>query len=101
MTRAFGWATLVAGTLDIIYAAVMSSIFGNGPAAMLRTVASGPYPPATEMGAAGSVLGLIVHFTLMAVMARCSSSRRATGRRLLDQADRSRASSMGWSPMWS
>lgn len=69
MTRAIGWATLIAGTLDILYAALMSSIYGGGPAAMLRTVASGPFPPATEWGAAGSVLGLIVHFTLMAIMA--------------------------------
>ena len=68
MTRAFVWATLVAGTLDILYAAIMSSIFGKGPAAMLRTVASGPLPGATELGAAGSILGLIVHFSLMAVM---------------------------------
>jgi uncharacterized membrane protein YagU involved in acid resistance len=69
MTRALVWATLVAGTLDILYAAIMSSIYGNGPAAMLRFVASGPFPAATEMGLAGSILGLIVHFTLMAIMA--------------------------------
>ena len=68
MTRAFVWATLVAGTLDILYAALMSSLFARGPAAMLRFVASGPYPAASEMGAAGSVLGLVVHFALMAVM---------------------------------
>jgi hypothetical protein len=69
MTRAFAWATLVAGTLDILYAAIMSSILGRGPAAMLRYVASGPFPAATEMGLAGSILGLIVHFALMAMMA--------------------------------
>lgn len=69
MTRAIGWATLVAGTIDILYAGLMSSIFGRGPAAMLRTVASGPFPPATDWGAAGSILGLIVHFALMAIMA--------------------------------
>ena len=69
MTRAIGWATLVAGTLDIFYAAVMSLIFGRGPGAMLRFVGSGPFPPATEMGAAGSILGLITHFALMFVMA--------------------------------
>ena len=68
MTRVFVLATLVAGTLDILYAAIMSSIFGKGPAVMLRTVASGPFPGATEMGTAGSILGLIVHFSLMAVM---------------------------------
>lgn len=71
MTRAIGWATLVAGTLDILYAAVMSAIFGRGPAAMLRTVASGPFPSATEWGVEGSIVGLIVHFTLMAIMATC------------------------------
>ncbi len=69
MARAFIWATLVAGTLDILYAALLSMIFGRGPATMLRFVASGPFPAATEMGAAGSVLGLVVHFTLMAIMA--------------------------------
>ena len=69
MTRAIFWATLIAGTLDILYAALMSSMFGNGPASMLRMVASGPVPAATGWGAQGSVLGLIVHFTLMAIMA--------------------------------
>jgi hypothetical protein len=69
MTRAIGWATLVAGTLDILYAALLSSILGRGPAAMLRFVASGPFPPATEMGMAGSILGLVTHFVLMFVMA--------------------------------
>ena len=69
MTRAILWATLVAGTLDILYAALMSWMFGNGAAAMLRTVASGPFPPAIGWGATGSILGLAVHFTLMAIMA--------------------------------
>ena len=69
MTRAIVWATLVAGTIDILYAALMSSMAGGGPAAMLRTVASGPFPPATGWGAGGSILGLIVHFALMAMMA--------------------------------
>jgi len=61
-------ATLVAGTLDILAATILSLIFGRGPMAMLRFVASGPFPPATEWGAAGSALGLAVHFTLMAIM---------------------------------
>ena len=61
-------ATLVCGTLDILLAAILSSIFGKGPAAMLRGVASGPFPGATEWGAAGSALGLATHFTLMAIM---------------------------------
>src|SRR6185436_13475035 len=61
-------ATLVAGTLDILAAVALSLIFGRGPMAMLRGVASGPFPGATEWDGAGSVLGLVVHSTLMAVM---------------------------------
>jgi hypothetical protein len=68
MERTIALATLVAGTLDILFAAMLSTIFGNGAAAMLRTVASGPLPAATEWGAAGSALGLLVHFMLMFVM---------------------------------
>lgn len=71
MGRTIAMATLVAGALDILYAALMSSIFGQGPAAMLRSVASGPFPGASEWGATGSVIGLVVHFVLMAIMAAC------------------------------
>ena len=35
---------------------------------MLRFVASGPFPQAVDWGAAGSVVGLAVHFALMAIM---------------------------------
>jgi len=62
-------ATLVAGALDITAAILLSLTLGNGPAAMLRTVASGPFPAATGWGAGGSALGLAVHFALMAIMA--------------------------------
>jgi hypothetical protein len=62
-------ATLVAGTLDILAAVGLSLVFGRGPMAMLRFVASGPFPGATDWGPAGSALGLAVHFTLMAIMA--------------------------------
>ena len=61
-------ATLVCGTLDILLAVILSTIYGKGPAAMLRGVASGPFPGASEWGAAGSALGLTTHFTLMAIM---------------------------------
>ena len=61
-------ATLICGTLDILLATFLTLSRGREPAAMLRYVASGPFPQATDWGAAGSVLGLIVHFTLMAVM---------------------------------
>ena len=61
-------ATLICGTLDILLAVLLTLSRGREPAAMLRYVASGPFPAATEWGAAGSVLGLATHFTLMAVM---------------------------------
>jgi hypothetical protein len=61
-------ATVVCGTLDILFAVILTLLRGREPAAMLRFVASGPFPQATEWGAAGAVLGLLVHFTLMAIM---------------------------------
>ncbi|HST36753.1 MAG TPA: hypothetical protein VLK25_09015 [Allosphingosinicella sp.] len=62
-------ATLVAGTLDILAAIGLSLFYGRDPMNMLRYVASGPFPGATDWGQAGSALGLAVHFGLMAIMA--------------------------------
>jgi hypothetical protein len=61
-------ATVVCGTLDILLAVVLTLMRGREPAVMLRFVASGPFPAATGWGAAGSALGLAVHFTLMGIM---------------------------------
>lgn len=36
---------------------------------MLRGIASGPFPSATERKLAGAALGLLVHFAIMAVVA--------------------------------
>ena len=69
MARTIGIATLVAGTLDILFAMILTVWFGSEVAGMLRYVASGPFPAATEMGTAGAILGLAVHFALMAIMA--------------------------------
>lgn len=69
MTRTIALATLVAGTLDILFAICLTLFFGREPMAMLRYVASGPFPDATDWGAAGSALGLAVHFALIAIMA--------------------------------
>lgn len=69
MARTIALAALVAGALDILWAICLTLFFGREPMAMLRYVASGPFPPATGWGAAGSVLGLLVHFSLMAIMA--------------------------------
>ena len=61
-------ATLVAGTLDILAATILSLLFGRGPANMLRFVASGPFPGAPDWGAGGAMLGLATHYVLMAIM---------------------------------
>jgi hypothetical protein len=62
-------STLVSGTLDILFAMILTVAFGRQIPNMLRYVASGPFPAAIEMGAGGAILGLVVHFTLMAIMA--------------------------------
>jgi len=68
LLKPFVLATLVCGTLDILLAVFLTLQRGKDPANMLRFVASGPFPPATEWGASGAVLGLATHFTLMAIM---------------------------------
>jgi hypothetical protein len=69
MLKPISFATAVAGTLDILFAMILTLCFGSEIGKMLRYVGSGPFPKAVEMGPAGSVLGLIVHFTLIAIMA--------------------------------
>ena len=62
-------ATAISGTLDILFAMILTLAFGREIPNMLRYVASGPFPAATGMGAGGAFLGLLVHFALMAIMA--------------------------------
>jgi hypothetical protein len=69
MLRPIAIATAVSGTLDIMFAMVLTIFFGREIGNMLRYVGSGPFPQATEMGAGGAMLGLLVHFALMAIMA--------------------------------
>ena len=73
-------ATAVAGTLDILFAMILTVFFGREIGGMLRYVASGPFPQAIEMGVGGAILGFLVHFALMAIMAAAyvwfASSRR-------------------------
>jgi len=61
-------STAVSGTLDILFAMILTVAFGRHIPDMLRFVASGPFPSATDMGAGGAILGLAVHFGLMAIM---------------------------------
>ena len=69
MIRPTAIATLISGSLDILFAMLLTVLFGREIGNMLRYVASGPFPSATEMGTGGAVLGLAVHFGLMAIMA--------------------------------
>ena len=62
-------ATAVAGTLDIGMAAIETALHGKPITRMLRGVASGPVPAAVDWGASGALLGLTVHYAIMAVMA--------------------------------
>jgi hypothetical protein len=69
MGRTIALATLVAGTLDILFAMLLTVLFGREIASMLRYVGSGPFPAAIDMGTAGAMIGLLTHFGLMAIMA--------------------------------
>ena len=69
MLRPIAIATAISGALDILFAMILTAWFGREIPKMLRTVASGPFPAATDMGASGAILGLVVHFALMAIMA--------------------------------
>jgi hypothetical protein len=62
-------ATLIAGTLDLLAAVTLTLLRAGDPMDMLRGVASGPFPAATGWGTPGALLGLAVHFAIMAVMA--------------------------------
>src|SRR5690242_20247919 len=69
MLKPIAIATAISGTLDILFAMILTVAFGRQIPNMLRYVASGPFPAATDMGTAGAILGLVVHFALMAIMA--------------------------------
>lgn len=69
MLKPIAQATAVAGTLDILAAIGLTLFYGKrGVDDMLRFVASGPFPGAPQWGAGGALLGLAVHFLLMAIM---------------------------------
>lgn len=78
-------ATLLCGTLDILLAIILTLSRGKDVGNMLRFVASGPLPAATEMGSGGAILGLVVHFALMAVMVAVFMLAARAMPRLLDR----------------
>jgi hypothetical protein len=69
MIRTIAWATLVAGTLDILMAIVDTSLSGGSVTGMLRSIASGPFGSGMRESPVGPAIGLLVHFAIMAVIA--------------------------------
>jgi hypothetical protein len=62
-------ATAIAGTLDILSAFVFAHLAGMGPVGVLKFVASGPFGDAPTESAGWALVGLAVHFAIMACMA--------------------------------
>ena len=69
MLRTIAWATLVAGTLDILMAVIDVTLSGGSVPGMFRSIASGPFGDGMRESSAGAPLGLLVHFAIMAVIA--------------------------------
>ena len=61
-------ATLIAGTLDILSAFVFAGMAGMSPVGVLKFVASGPFGNAPTETTGWALVGLLVHFAIMACM---------------------------------
>jgi len=68
MLKPIAIATAICGTLDIVFAMILTVLFGREIGNMLRYVGSGPFPQAMDMGTGGAILGLLVHYALMALI---------------------------------
>ncbi len=66
--RTIALATLVAGTLDICSAFTYAAIAGRGPATVLRGV-GGAILGKTDGGVTPALVGLTLHYAIMAVIA--------------------------------
>jgi len=70
MGKLIVWATVVAGTLDLLSAFVFGAMAGASPGVILHFVASGPLGDRALSGGAGwAVAGAATHYGLMACMA--------------------------------
>ena len=67
MIRKIALATLVAGMLDIMSAFYFAGRAGKSPADVLHFVASGPFGDQALHGTSWAIIGLAVHFAIMAV----------------------------------
>jgi hypothetical protein len=61
-------ATLLAGTLDLLSAFVFAGLAGMAPLGVLAFVASGPFSNAPTPTAGWAIVGVLVHFAIMACM---------------------------------
>jgi len=68
MLKPIAVATFVAGTLDILSAFVFAGLAGTTPLAVLVFVASGPFGGAPTPSAGWAIVGLLVHYGIMACM---------------------------------
>lgn len=69
LSRGIFIAVAIAGTLDILSAFAFNGMKGVGPGPILRYVASGPFGDSMrDGGLAAAVIGLGVHYALMAIM---------------------------------
>lgn len=69
MTQIFIRAWLLCGSLDILYAIANTMRKGGSALGVLHSVASGPFGDGIkDMGWVGGLIGLKVHFGIMAVM---------------------------------
>ena len=70
MRGAFVKAWLLCGTLDAAYATVLAVVRAGEVGELWRGVAAGPFGDAARTwGAGGALLGVLVHFAIMAAMA--------------------------------
>lgn len=70
MWKQVALATMIAGTLDILSAFVFAGMAGVTPGQLLNYVASGPFGDgALGGGLSWAVVGLVVHFAIMACIA--------------------------------
>jgi hypothetical protein len=68
MLKPIAFATLIAGTLDLLSAFVFAGLAGMAPLGVLAFVASGPFGSAPTPTAGWAIVGLLVHFAIMACM---------------------------------
>jgi hypothetical protein len=70
LSRGIFVAVAISGTLDILSAFAFNGMKGVGPGPVLRYVASGPFGDSMrDGGSAAAVIGLGVHYALIAIMA--------------------------------